>query len=140
MESTNELSWKLEFKQEKPERFWQLVVIIALSPFIGFLLTGKVVLALLVPICLFVSTYEVWKGKRYLLNEVKAIAGFSEIRWEDVKRVDFRSDSIYLSPFEKPNRLEGTRGITLIHSETNREDVLNFVRSKVGSDVRFLEG
>lgn len=140
MESTNEIRWKIEFKHEKPERFWQLVAIIAASFPLGLLITGKLVLAALVPICLFVSTFEVWRGKRFLLNDVKAVAQFSEIRWADVKRVEFVESSssqreIYLSPFEKPNRLESTRGIRLVFPAEMEQTILEHLKIHLTEDL-----
>jgi hypothetical protein len=131
LESTNELRWKVEFRQEKPERYWQLIAIIACSGPVGYFLTGQFLLALIVPVCLVVSTWDVWRGKHFLLNETKAVAGFSEIQWKDIKRIERSGSEIYLSPFERPNRLESTRGVRLTVPDHLRESADKFLLLKL---------
>lgn len=51
-------------------------------------------------------------------------------RWDEFYRVDECADGLFLSPFERPRRLDTFRGIFLRFHQ-NREEVVYFVRRYV---------
>ena len=71
---------------------------------------------------------------RYTLSEegitVRSLFTRQKKRWNDYKRYYVDKHGIFLSPFEKPSRLENYRGM-YIRFHKNKEDVIAFVKLKM---------
>jgi len=53
------------------------------------------------------------------------------VGWHDVKRVEMCRDGVFLSPLPRRSRLDSFRG-TFLRFNGNRDEVVNFVREKLG--------
>ena len=53
-----------------------------------------------------------------------------QVPWAQVRRFSVCNDGIFLSPFDRPNRLETFRGHFIRFGE-NREDVIRFVQTQL---------
>jgi len=53
------------------------------------------------------------------------------IPWAEVHSVCVGPKGVFLSPFEKPSRLDSFRGVLLRYSNNNSDEVVEFVRDKV---------
>ena len=53
-----------------------------------------------------------------------------QVPWEQVRRFSTHPDGIFLSPFDRPNRLDAFRG-HFIRFGKNREDVIRFVQTQL---------
>jgi hypothetical protein len=54
------------------------------------------------------------------------------VPWENVRRVDVHRDGAFLSPFERPSRLDSFRG-SFLRFRGNGDEVIGFVRCRVRS-------
>ena len=53
-----------------------------------------------------------------------------QVSWAQVRRFSVHPDGIFLSPFDRPNRLDAFRGHFIRFGE-NREDVIRFVQTQL---------
>jgi len=61
---------------------------------------------------------------------VRLLGSARKMAWPEVRRAQTRPDGVYLSPFDRPSRLESFRGLFLRYAG-NAEKVVSFVGSKV---------
>lgn len=135
------MTWTLKRSASAPEKLDKLKMIYGLSVLVALIYgfaTRNFVLPIIGLIVIFASTYEFIGGRTFVLNEKAARAGVNEIFWTVVKSVHVRNDEIYLSPFEQESKLDAFRGVKLDVRNVSKESVLEFIRERVGKDVRFL--
>lgn len=141
METVEKLEWTIRLADAEPDKFQKLKIIYALAAIaaivIGFVTKG-VLLPVVTLVVLVASTYEFVSGRKYVLNERVARSGVSEILWPDIRSVLVQNDEIHLSPFDKETKLDAFRGVKLKIQNVSRENVVGFIRNKVGEDVRIL--
>jgi len=112
---------------------------------LGAVVYGKPLLGAIGFAIILGSTMEFWLGTSYRLDAKGATSrtglSVSSIEWGDVKRVVVERNSLKLSPLaDASSRLDNFRGVFLKVDDSNREQVLDAVRSFGGSNVRILEG
>lgn len=137
------MTWTLKRADADAGKLLKLKVIYAIAVIAALavgIATRSYLLPILFLVVLFVSTLEFVVGKKFLLNENSAKAGATEITWSNVKSVHVLANEIYLSPFEQESKLDTFRGVKLNTQNVSKENVLEFVKERVGEDVRFLEG
>lgn len=89
--------------------------------------------ALLAAVLLAVSLGRYFVATVYTLDgrgiTVRFLGQSRTVGWDRVKRVCEGPRGVFLSPFERPSRLDPFRGVFLRFSNGNGEKVVNFVRN-----------
>lgn len=140
--NTETLAWTVRLSDNAKSR--RIVVWIAAvgAGLVGGLVLKSLPFALLGPLMVLGATAEFWLGSRFQLGPKEAIAkvGFSPtvIAYEDVKRVIVSGHSVRLSPLENSGTMDPFRGVLLRTTEENHEAVLAAIRTRVGTNARFL--
>jgi hypothetical protein len=91
---------------------------------------------------ILLSTMEAFTGCRFVLNDSGASrrVGLSTtfIEWASVVRVVESEDGILLSPLPDASKLDAFRGVFLVMPYHMRTSVLEYIKGRVGNDVRLL--
>ena len=53
------------------------------------------------------------------------------IPWSEIKSASEGPKGVFLSPYDKPSRLDSFRGVLLRFAKNNSEEVISFVRNKI---------
>jgi hypothetical protein len=90
--------------------------------------------ALLAAVVLGVSLGRYFLPTSYELDEsgarVRFLFSARSTPWDRVRRFDVHREGVYLSPFERPSRLDSFRG-TFLRFSGNADEVVRFVERKV---------
>ncbi len=93
---------------------------------------------------LFLSLESFYFPTRYRLEEGRLIVfrrfSKSEREWGIFRRCYLDRDGLTLSPFRKSSLLEAYRVIRLRFTSGNRDEVIAYVRARLGSDVEWTTG
>jgi hypothetical protein len=79
---------------------------------------------------LFPTGYRLTRGGAHVDGAVSRLY----IAWGDVRRATYGREGAFLSPFSRPSRLDGFRGVRLRFAAGNDADVLRAIRSLRGGD------
>ena len=117
------LCWEVHpLRQEKASKSLSLIVIVATVSWATAYSFGHFGYGLLSLCVLVLSMAHYFFPSRYKLDEIgvsRDILGRQTRRvWTDFRRVDARSNGLFLSPFARPSRLDSFRGFFLpFHAE-----------------------
>ena len=132
------LCWEVHpLRQEKASKSLSLIVIVATVSWSTAYSFGHFGYGLL-SLCFLVSSLaHYFFPSRYRLDEAgvsRDLLGRQTRRaWTDFRRVDARSNGLFLSPFARPSRLDAFRGLFLpFHAEGDR--IIYYVQQHV--DIR----
>ncbi len=128
------LKWSsYPFKKDKLISFLVIGFLIFVSVLV-YLITISLIFFFLAMIILFFSMASFFFPTHYQLTSDKIKVRFLFTKnikpWENYKSYYPDKNGVFLSPFLTPSRLENFRGIYLRYNSNNREEVLNFVKSK----------
>ncbi|MCS7264840.1 MAG: hypothetical protein NZ805_08415 [Armatimonadetes bacterium] len=110
------LEWIVHLARKRPAKAAMTIAIIAfvlafgwiwVHPFVAFLMA--LFLLNIVGEFLFPVRYKVTKEG----VEVSSFLHKRKIRWEQIRRLEVFNDSLFLSPYPKPSRLDNLRGLWL---------------------------
>lgn len=136
--------WNVRPYQDAPSRRLVIFAAALLALVFGWVVLRVPLLGALGFGMILASTMEYWLGSSYKLDSKGASSrtglSLTAIEWPDVRRLIFEEHGIKLSPLEKPSRLDAFRGVFLKFDGSNREQVLQAVRTFGGENVRSLEG
>lgn len=125
------LAWRVHRLCEEPERIPLLTLAYAGVATLGWLVFAHLAAVLLLLLILTGSLVEFLLPISYRLTTLGAYAscGPSQLflAWRDVRRATRGKDGIYLSPFAKPSRLDGFRGVRLRCLPENADMVRDMV-------------
>jgi hypothetical protein len=135
------LEWTVHLLRREPARARVVGVAMALSSALGVWMFRSPLFALLGPVLLLSATAEYLLPIRYRLTDRRACASYGaarlEIAWDRLKRRDVGSESIKLSPFAAPNRLDNFRGVVLRFGNEggpgSRESVMRIVEERMAA-------
>lgn len=132
--------WTVRLSDERPERRWAIYATAFAAFVMGIFILGQPVLGGLGAAMILGGTAEYWMGSRFALDVKGATArtgpSVTFMEWENVRRIIERGREIRLSPLEKASRLDEFRGVGLLTTTENREQVLGFVRARVPEGVQ----
>ena len=119
-----------------------VIFVVALLAFgIGWFGFGKPIFGILGFGMILGSTAEYWLRTDFRLDEKGASArtgpSVTAMPWADVRRILARGSEIRLSPLEASSALDAFRGVGLIVTPDNREEVMAYVRAHV-ADALFV--
>ena len=138
------LSWSVSPRKLENSKVSIVVAVAVLTGVVAYFLSHNVVLGILGIVAVLGSTAEFWVGSHFKLTKADISSrkgwNFQGMRWDEVRTVAIFNDSLKLSPFDKESRLESIRGITLTFPEELREQVIEYVNTNIGPNVRILEG
>ncbi len=135
------ICWEVRLSDRAPWKRWVVLAVAlgvglyggARSPLLGLVGFGIVMSA----------TAEFWSPIRYRLTaggaQSRAGWSLSSLEWGEVKRVVVGPDALKLSPLAHPTKWGVFRGVALRFREADREGILDYIRRRVGDDVRFVE-
>lgn len=112
------LSWKVHpLRQEKVGRSLLLIAIVGTASWSAAFSFGHVGYGLLSLCVLVLSLAHYFFPSHYRLDENGIsrdhLGRKSQRAWTDFRRVDARSNGLFLSPFARPSRLDSFRGLFL---------------------------
>lgn len=137
------LEWTVHPVRERP-RLGVLVfgIILAMSAGAWFW-TKSVFWPLFAFLVLFLSLESFYFPTRFLLDEGKLTVfrrfSRSEREWTIFRRCQLDRDGMTLSPYRKPTFMDGYRSIRLRWGRVDREQVVAFVRERLGPDVEWMQ-
>jgi len=95
---------------------------------------GRIGYGLIAAALLGVSLSRYLLPTRYELGQggvtVRFLGQTHQVAWGEVKRVEVHRGGVFLSPFERPSRLDAFRG-TFLRFAGNAGEVVSFVQGKV---------
>ena len=101
----------------------------------GIVVLRQPLLGLIGFVAILASTADFWLGVKYTLSrtEAKRTVGVSttSIALDQVKRVTVDGNHVKLSPLDEPTRLDAFRGVTLVTTPANREQVLERLHQSI---------
>jgi len=128
------LKWVVHpLKKNKKKTFLLVLILIVVwgsvywyTLSLGYLLLAVFVLVASLSAYFFPTVFELTPEKVM----VKYAAARKEKTWDFFRSFYADKNGVFLSPFPKPSRMENFRGLYLIYND-NKEEVLNFVKSKI---------
>lgn len=136
------LRWSVRLSDAAPQKRWAIVATALVAGAAGWVLSHSFILPAIGVIAIFASTAEFWLPLHYVLDEKSARCrcgiSVTAIEWSDVKRVLISSEFAKLSPLETDSRLSEFRGVKIRFGD-RKQEVLDWIREKLGNHVRFLE-
>jgi hypothetical protein len=124
------LVWQVDLGRKQAGKRWFVVLLALLAGWVGWLMVGNWLLALIAPIAVLFSTTELFFPLKYRIDprgaSVRCGFGVTGIAWPDVKRVLADEDALKLSPLANPSMLAPFRGVLLRFAE-NKEEVVSRV-------------
>ena len=132
-----ELHWTVHpLRHERPEKTALLVVIILGVPVLAALAFETPAFGFLAAVLLTASMSRYFAPTRYaLLQEHILIAHLGARRttpWGRVRRRTVLPDGVFLSPFDRPHRLDPFRGCFLRFRD-NRDEVIAYVEARLAN-------
>ncbi|HRK21559.1 MAG TPA: hypothetical protein PLX06_07115 [Fimbriimonadaceae bacterium] len=136
------LVWQIQLYAKEPAKRLVVILAAAIAGWLGFVLLGNLIAALLGLAAVLGATAEFWLPLHYKLDQNRASVrcglSVTAIEWSDVKRIVMADDGWKFSPLAVEGRLSPFRGVFLRFGEDS-EPVRVFVRNRVSGDVRFVE-
>jgi len=135
------MTWTIKRSETEVEKLNMLRVIYIGGAFFAIVLafvTKSILLPVVCMVVLVASTFEFFVGRKFVLNDVSARSGSNEMPWGTIRSVHVKSEEIYLSPFAQESKLDAFRGVKLNIRNVSKENVLQFIKERVGKDVQFL--
>ena len=129
------LCWKVHpLRQEKASKSLSLIVIVTTVSWSAAYSFGHFGYGLLSLCVLVFSLAHYFFPSRYRLDETGVsrdlLGSHTRRAWTDFRRVDARSNGLFLSPFDRPSRLDPFRGLFLpFHAEGDQ--VVYYVQQHV---------
>ena len=131
--------WNVRPSDKEPTKKWGVLVGSLAIFALGMFVFSSVLLGLLGFAIIVASTAEFWLGTSYKLDKdgasVRCGFSYSEMRWNEVKRVMTTPDGLKLSPLGAATRMDSFRGIFLKFGDQSKEQILDFVRRCLPADV-----
>ncbi len=127
------LSWRSwPLADEWPGSLVKAAVVVAMCAAVGVAF-GGVGYALLATVFLVLSLARFFLPTRFVLDAAgvtrRSAAGRGQLAWTQIRRVVVGKAGVFLSPFERPSRLDSFRGVFLPFAG-NAAEVTEFVRGK----------
>lgn len=137
------MAWTVHPVKERP-RLGFLVVGIILAMSVGsWFWTKSAFWPLFCFLVLFLSLESFFFPTRFELEEGKLIVhrrfSHSEREWSIFRRCQIDRDGMTLSPYRKPNFMDGYRSIRLRWGPVDREQVVAFVRTRLAADIEWKQ-
>lgn len=136
--------WNVRPSDKEPAKKWGVLVGAVAVFALGMALFGNVLLGLLGFAMIVASTAEFWLGTSYKLDKggagVRCGFSYSEMRWEEVKRAVITTDGIKLSPLSVTSRMGSFRGVFLKFGDESKQQIADFVRRYLPTDVGLVDG
>lgn len=138
------IKWKVVPRHHEPQKTIQLALIVGCILIGSLILTRSPILTILAFLLIGSLTAEFWLGTQFSITNEKVSAkiAFSEreMKWSDAVSIYLVDNVLVVSPIHEDSRLHSVRGVRMVLTPENREDVLTFIRDVVGKDVRLLGG
>ncbi len=110
------MEWTVHMARKQPVKAVATIAIVAFVLAVGWIWVHPFI-AFLMALFLLNAVGEFLFPVRYRVTkegvEVSSFLRDRKIRWEQVRRLDISSDSLFLSPYPKPSRLDNLRGVWL---------------------------
>ena len=136
------ITWSTHPLVERPITSVGVVLLIGMILYAFFLWLNSIYWVVFCGIVLFFSLSAYFVPTRYqLFNQHMVIKRFitsQEKQYREFKRVELDRNGVFLSPFEKPNRLDNFRGIFL-RVPKDVEPVVKFLRDRIPAAQKRLE-
>lgn len=132
------LRWRVHLAREHAGKTAVVAGVLVIASAFAYALYGSVLPALVIAFVLVGSLSDFLFPVTYALTEsgVRASTplGLRVMPWNSVKRAYVDDEGIKLSPFDKPSRFEGQRGVYLRFGD-RRDEVLDIVRRFTDTNV-----
>ena len=137
MSDANTLQWSVHpLVEEAPFKSASLCLALVAFPWLAALSFDGVLYGVISMIALVAAMSRYLFPTRYHLDEsgleTEHLWWKKRRTWSDFERARIRPDGLFLSPFERPHRLDSFRG-EFIRCRGNQERVSSFVEQHVGS-------
>jgi len=136
LHETEILTWVSLPMRERPAATAALVALMLAASFAASLVMGNIWWGITGLALLFLSMWSYFLPVVFTMDSqgVKKKSLFAEeIRiWSQVRSIVADKYGVLLSPFKEPTRLANFRGLSVQFSG-NREEVLEFIRARIGS-------
>lgn len=137
-ENREELTWETHPAREQPRRALGAFIIIICFCAVVLIFFSSVTWSVFSGVVLLVSLSRFFLPTHYTLSSTHVKWTFLGMRqsrpWSMFKRAVKTRGGVFLSPFEKPNRLEGFRGVHLL-CRKNRSEVFDFARGHIRKET-----
>jgi len=137
--SQDTIRWTIHPARENPKRTLGAVMIILCFSGIVLFSFSSVEWALFSFFILFLSLMRYFIPTSYKLNQLVIESSFLGIckkrKWNEFKRIRSVKGGIFLSPFEKPHRLESFRGVFLM-CRRNLNEVFDFAQKHIAKEEK----
>jgi hypothetical protein len=135
------IRWNVRLLDQRPTAVYAIVAVALIAAIVGFWLMHSPFMGCLGFAMILGSTVDYWYGARFLLDRNRAQArigaSLSSMSWDQVKRVVVSKNSVKLTPLAGASPLDPFRGVRLMTTQDNREQVLSFVRGHVPEGADF---
>jgi len=135
------IAWKVRLLDHHPLYAYAVFAVALVAGAVGWGVMRSPLLAGLGFAMILGSTVEYWYGAKFMLDGHKAQAlvgaSLSAMGWDQVKRVVVSRDSVRLSPLPSASNLETFRGVRLLTTAENREQVLSFIKAHLTEGVEY---
>lgn len=135
------IAWKVRLLDHRPLYVYSIFAVALVAGAVGWVVMRSPLLAGLGFAMILGSTVEYWYGARFMLdgNKAQALVGasLSSMGWDQVKRVVVARDSVRLSPLASASTLDTFRGVRLLTTAENRDQVLTFIKGHVTEGVGY---
>ncbi len=127
------VSWPAK---ERPGATAALVAIMLVSAFAASVMMGNIWWGVIGIALLSLSMWSYFLPVEFVMNSAgvskKSLFGNEVRKWREVRSIVPDANGVLLSPFKEPSRLAKFRGLSVQFSG-NREEVLEFIRARIGS-------
>ncbi len=135
------LEWQFRPYSQSPEKAWVVWGSAVAAAVVGTIFLHQLSLGMFGFAMVLANTAEYWLATHYSLDcevaKSKLGVAVSEIRWENVRRVEFGS-VILLSPLEKSGRMDAFRGIRLRIGEDRRDELETYIEAHCPQGTRYV--
>ena len=127
------VSWPMK---ERPGATVALVAIMLVSAFAASVMMGNIWWGVIGIALLSLSMWSYFLPVEFVMDPAgvskKSLFGKEIRKWREVRSIVPDANGVLLSPFKEPTRLAKFRGLGVQFSG-NREEVLEFIRARIGS-------
>ncbi|CAN5354134.1 hypothetical protein BH11ARM1_BH11ARM1_14660 [soil metagenome] len=131
-ERVETISWTVRLSDGEPKKIAIIGMTALTAGLAGIVLFHQILYGCLGFAIIMATSAEFWMGVKFKLDSTSASKrvglSLSSIEWADVKRVMVNENAIQLSPLEEASRMDAFRGVVLLTTPENREEILNAVR------------
>ena len=136
------LRWSVILNESRPGARIAILVVALAAATLGFLLFRNAGMAVLGGLMVLGSTTESWLPTHCELSPDGATTrlgiSVSSMKWVEVRRVVLSAAAVKLSPLASVGPTDAFRGVTLRTRPELRDEIVRFIKSRCGEDVRFL--